>query len=55
MILARHVAKMLGATLAYGVSTRRATLVLLVLLGIALVGLITATQAVAPIIIYPFV
>ncbi len=55
MILLRHVARMVGATVGYGVASRRLALVLLVVAGIALVGLIAVTHVVAPIVVYPFV
>jgi hypothetical protein len=55
VVLARHLLRVVGSTLVYSLRTRRAALALLVLLGILLVGLVTATQVVAPIVIYPFV
>lgn len=55
MILVRHVLRVVGATVAYSISTRRAALAVLVLVGIVLVALTLATQVVAPIVVYPFV
>ena len=55
VILMRHVARLLGSTIAYGVSTRRITLLLLVLLGVLLVAVVSAAEVVAPIAVYPFV
>ena len=55
MILARHVLRILAATIGYGLSSRRFAVVLLVVIGLGLVGLVTATQVVAPIVVYPFV
>lgn len=55
MILARHVLKVVGATVAYGFSSRRIALLVLVLVGIVLVALVAATHVVAPIVVYPFV
>lgn len=55
MILTRHVLRLIGATVAYSVSTRKVTLALLVLIGILLVAIVSISQVVAPIVVYPFV
>jgi len=55
MILLRHVGRLAGATVMYAVATRRIALLFLVILGVALVALATASQVVAPIVVYPFV
>jgi hypothetical protein len=46
---------LIGATIAYGVGTRRLALVLLVVIGVLLVAIVSAAQVVAPIVVYPFV
>ncbi|MCU1497758.1 MAG: hypothetical protein JWM47_1711 [Acidimicrobiales bacterium] len=54
MIFARHLARVLWAAVSYSVASRRIGLLMLVLVGLALVAVASATQAAAPFVLYPF-
>jgi hypothetical protein len=54
MRLAVHVVRLLAETVWFGVATRRAWLVLAVLLGLALTAIVLSAQATAPFVVYPF-
>ncbi len=54
MRLAAHVLRLVGETLWFGVATRRAWLILAVLLGLVLTALVVSAQVTAPFVVYPF-
>lgn len=54
MRLMVHVARAIGQAVHYGVATRRMSIVIAVLLGLALVALALGAQAAAPLAVYPF-
>lgn len=54
MIFIRHLVRTVLSAVAYGASTRKISLVILILIGLVLVGLTLATQVVAPVVVYPF-
>lgn len=54
MNLLRHVARLVWETLAFGLATRRVSLVVVVLLGLLLVALVVSAQAAVPFVVYPF-
>ena len=54
MRLVRHLCFLLGETVRYGLATRRASVVLVVALGLLLLAITVATQAAAPLVLYPF-
>ena len=52
---ARHVLRLVVETMAFGVSTRRWSLIFVIALGLAFTALVLASQVVAPIAVYPFI
>lgn len=54
MRLLRHVARLIGQTLVFGVATNRLWIVLAVLLGLAAAAIALSAQVAAPFVIYPF-
>jgi hypothetical protein len=52
--LAYHLAKLVSESMAFGVSTRKVTVALLVALGLVVVALTVTAQVVAPLALYPF-
>ncbi|HMS12990.1 MAG: hypothetical protein V9E99_03510 [Microthrixaceae bacterium] len=54
MRLAIHVVRLICEVLRFSIATRRLSLLIVVLLGLALVGLALTAQTVAPLAVYPF-
>lgn len=54
MRLVVHIARLVGSSIRYGFSTRRWSLVVLILTGILLMAVTLAVQTVAPLALYPF-
>lgn len=54
MIFLRHLFGVVASTLRYSVAARRATLAVLVLLGLIAVALAVTGQVTAPLVLYPF-
>ena len=54
MRLVVHLAKLFFETTRYAISTRRVSVILVLVLGLALVALSLTAQTVAPLALYPF-
>lgn len=54
MRLLVHVGRVLRESVHYGFATRRASLIVIVVLGLILLALTLAAQTVAPLALYPF-
>lgn len=54
MRFAKHVVQLVGQAAAYGIVTRRLSVIVLILLGLALLALSLAAQTAAPLVLYPF-
>lgn len=54
MRLSIHIAKLVIESLRYAGSTRRASVAIVIVVGLALVALTIGAQAVAPLALYPF-
>ena len=52
--LAYHVARLVTESIGYGVSTRRLSVVVLIVVGLLLVAVTITAQTVAPLAVYPF-
>jgi hypothetical protein len=52
--LVYHLGKLVSESMAFGVSTRKLTVVLLVALGLFVIALTVTAQVVAPLALYPF-
>jgi hypothetical protein len=55
VILARHLSRLVAATLRYGITGRRIGLLIAIGLGAVAVTLAAASSAAVPIVVYPFV
>jgi hypothetical protein len=55
VLLARHLARLVGGSLAYATATRRVSLLVVLVVGLVLVALGLAAKAAAPVVIYPFI
>lgn len=54
MRLARHLCRLVSESIRFGMATRRASVVIVIVVGLLLVALTLTTQAVAPLALYPF-
>lgn len=54
MIFLRHLFGVVASTFRYSVAARRATLIVLVLIGLVVIALAVTGQVTAPLVLYPF-
>jgi len=54
VILLRHVSRLIANLVAFGVATRRSSLIIAVLIGLVFVVLASAATVAAPVVLYPF-
>jgi hypothetical protein len=55
VLLARHLARLVGGSVAYATATRRVSLLVVLVVGLVLVALGLVAKAAAPVVIYPFI